>query len=276
MKSKKLNAAHVCQQFEEGRAPRRKRRSERSAGRMPFGALGKPAPRNTAKNKGIDGVEVWKQYEDFVIPQLKLSLYERVLYTHLVRHSRLEGMKQLRFTIPWLRRGTGFTIKAARKTLRQLRAKKAIRMVECGYEGHLVEVRLPREIRGVRVRKIAPAGAAGRIGTRKLEDVDFLGNGKLRKAIHAREGGRCFYCMRRMGPRTRSLDHVVPRARKGGNTYRNLVSCCEECNSLKADHGAEKFLRWLYRERRIDSAELAARLRALKALASGNLKPKME
>ena len=36
---------------------------------------------------------------------------------------------------------------------------------------------------------------------------------------------------------------------------------------------AEDVLRWLYRERRITSAELNARLRALDALASGKLPP---
>ncbi len=59
------------------------------------------------------------------------------------------------------------------------------------------------------------------------------------------------------------------------NSYRNLVSCCLECNSLKGDRFAEDFLRWLYRERRLTPLELSARLRALDALASGKLRPSL-
>ena len=71
----------------------------------------------------------------------------------------------------------------------------------------------------------------------------------------------------------RCLDHVVPRARLGRNSYRNLVSCCLQCNSQKRDRSAGDFLRRLYRERRLTAPELTARLRALDALVSGKLPP---
>ena len=93
------------------------------------------------------------------------------------------------------------------------------------------------------------------------------------QAIHEREGGRCFYCSRRITHHRRCLDHVVSRAELGQNSYRNLVSCCLECNSNKAERPAEEFLRWLYRERRLSAAELTGRLRALHALADGKLIP---
>ena len=59
----------------------------------------------------------------------------------------------------------------------------------------------------------------------------------------------------------------------GRNSYRNLVSCCLECNAKKGQSPAEDLLRWLYRERRLTPLELSARLRALHALASGKLPP---
>ena len=65
----------------------------------------------------------------------------------------------------------------------------------------------------------------------------------------------------------------MPRAQRGRNSYRNLVSACVECNSRKSETPAPDFLRWLYRERRITAAELTARLRALDALAAGKLRP---
>jgi len=55
--------------------------------------------------------------------------------------------------------------------------------------------------------------------------------------------------------------------------YRNLVSSCAECNSQKGEQRAEDFLRWLYREGRLESGELKERLRALEKMAAGKMRP---
>jgi 5-methylcytosine-specific restriction endonuclease McrA len=52
-----------------------------------------------------------------------------------------------------------------------------------------------------------------------------------RRAVFARDGGRCAYCA---GPAT-SIDHVVPRSRGGRHEWANVVSCCRRCNHVKAD-----------------------------------------
>jgi len=98
----------------------------------------------------------------------------------------------------------------------------------------------------------------------------------MRQALHERERGRCFYCLRRITRHRRCLDHVVPLAEFGRNSYRNLVSCCLECNSQKGERPAEEFLRWLFRERRLGADDLARRVRALDDLAAGKLKPPLE
>src|SRR3954463_2630284 len=54
-----------------------------------------------------------------------------------------------------------------------------------------------------------------------------------RKAVFARDGGRCVY----WGAAARSLDHVVPRSRGGSHTWDNVVSACGRCNHVKADRG---------------------------------------
>jgi len=41
----------------------------------------------------------WKQFEDHLVPQLRLSVIERAVYSHLLRHSRLEGKRDVRFSI---------------------------------------------------------------------------------------------------------------------------------------------------------------------------------
>jgi hypothetical protein len=181
----------------------------------------------------------------------------------------------LQFSIAWLARGVGVSSKFTRDTVRRLIARGVLHLVECNCRSqHVVRLRLPLEIKGVCAAKTAadrPAPAPGVVIN--IEEADFLEKQSLREAIHAREGGRCFYCLRRITAHRRCLDHVVPRAELGQNSYRNLVSCCLECNSQKAERPAEEFLRRLYRERRLSTAELTGRLRALYALSAGKLIP---
>ncbi len=225
------------------------------------------------KNHKPDAELVWKQLEDVLVSRLGLNLTERVVYAHLLRHSRLEGKPQLRFSIPWLARSVRLSDATTRHAVRSLAAKGALRLVDRNQGGHLAEVFLPDEIHAAPQEGAVPSCLARRPGRTDLEEMDFLQVSSRREAIHARERGLCFYCLRRFVARGRCLDHVVPLARGGSNSYRNLVSCCVECNSQKGETAAEDFLRSLYRLRRITSAELAARLSALEALATGELRP---
>lgn len=123
---------------------------------------------------------------------------------------------------------------------------------------------------------MARAGAGGQpklSGEANLEELDFLRTGGLRQAIHAREGGVCFYCLRRTPSRAHCLDHMVPLVEGGSNSYRNLVSCCMDCNSDKRGHTAADFLRRPYRMGRLSAKDLSERLRALQDLAAGQLRP---
>ena len=54
-----------------------------------------------------------------------------------------------------------------------------------------------------------------------------------RKAVFARDGGRCVYC----DAVATSVDHVVPRSRGGAHEWENVVSACGRCNHVKADRG---------------------------------------
>jgi hypothetical protein len=243
-------------------------------------------------NKKPNAELVWKQLEDQVVPRLRLSVIERAVYSHLLRHSRLEGKQRLRFSVMRLARNIGLTTMPVRNAVRRLAAYGALRVVRRSNAGHVVKVRLPDEIPGVRRNRIDRAAdlkqqlasplsgldVSRNIGANvqvKIEEADFLSSKPLRKAIHARERSHCFYCMRRTTPMVQCLDHVVPQARLGRNSYRNLVSSCMECNTQKGEKAADDFLRRLYRERRLTAAELAARLRALDALASGKLRPSL-
>ena len=52
-----------------------------------------------------------------------------------------------------------------------------------------------------------------------------------RRAIFARDGGRCVYCD---APAT-SIDHVIPRSRGGRTLWTNVVTACGSCNLLKGN-----------------------------------------
>ena len=223
----------------------------------------------------IDAKLLWKQVEDVVVPRLRLGVIDHIVYMHLLRHSHLEGKRRLRFSIPWLAQNINLSTCPTREAVRRLAACGVLRLVERSKQGHVAEVRLPEEVRGVRVQARAAARAreAARVDRSDIEQVDFVKTIELRRTIHARERGRCFYCLRRIPSRLECLDHVVPRARVGCNSYRNLVSACMECNAQKGERPAEEYLRWLFREHRLGAAELRGRFEALELLAAGKLKP---
>ena len=56
-----------------------------------------------------------------------------------------------------------------------------------------------------------------------------------RKGILLRDGSSCQYCGARLPAGSLTLDHVVPRSRRGLSTWENLVACCFACNNKKGD-----------------------------------------
>jgi len=230
------------------------------------------------KPKKLNPGLLWMQFEDVLAPRLGLSVKERAVYCYLLRHSLVVGKHRLQFAVMALARTLGLSIGAARQAVRRLDELGALRVLERSKNGHLAEMRLPEKIRAIRLRKNGASGATGAAEeppASTLETTDFLKSWALRKAIHDRERGACFYCLRRTPANVQCLDHVVPRVRFGRNSYRNLVSCCIECNTRKNDRPVPDFLRTLYRLGRLTPAELDARLRALKDLAAGKLRPSL-
>ena len=52
-----------------------------------------------------------------------------------------------------------------------------------------------------------------------------------RRAVFARDGGRCQYC----GVPAENIDHVIPRSRGGLHVWENVVAACRPCNTHKRD-----------------------------------------
>jgi 5-methylcytosine-specific restriction endonuclease McrA len=55
--------------------------------------------------------------------------------------------------------------------------------------------------------------------------------GLSRRAIFARDGGRCVYCR----GAAETIDHVHPRSKGGRHAWENVVAACARCNHLKGD-----------------------------------------
>jgi hypothetical protein len=209
------------------------------------------------KHEKIDAVEVCKELEDVLAPRLKLSVLDRSVYSHLLRHSRFEGKLRLRFSILWLAHNLGITARRARESVRRLVDQEVLRLVERSNIGHVVEVRLPGEVPAARDGRTGIGSRAKLQGEVNLDELDFMRTPALRRTPR----------------RAHCLDHVVPLAQSGSNSYRNLVSCCLNCNPRKSDLPAADFLRQLFREGRLSAKDLSARLLAVQSLAAGKLWP---
>lgn len=74
--------------------------------------------------KMINAAHVWKQMEDVLVVRLRFSVLDRSIYSHLLRHSRLEGKPRLRFSIQWLARAvrvSGGPVRESRAPPRRFR-----------------------------------------------------------------------------------------------------------------------------------------------------------
>ena len=94
--------------------------------------------------------QVWKEFEDHLAPRLGLCTIDRVVYSHLVRHSRLEGKLRFQFSLSWLAGGTDLSRPSVREAVRRLIGHRVLRLVRRSKAGHVVEVRIPSEVRAAR------------------------------------------------------------------------------------------------------------------------------
>src|SRR5258706_10066100 len=99
------------------------------------------------KNKKPNAELVWKQLEDLLAPRLRLSVIDRTVYSHLLRHSRLEGKLRLRFSLMWLGRNIRLSTGPVREAVRRLVGPGALRLGQRSQTRHLGEGPLPPENR---------------------------------------------------------------------------------------------------------------------------------
>ena len=216
--------------------------------------------------KRNDYARLWHEMEHELFPALSFDPLERAVYYFLFARTHLSGQRFVRISHRHIGRAMRVGTNTTKARLRNLVAKGCLRASKHTNRGTAWRVVLPRQILGpLRQRK----PLLRRIDTSALNC--FI-DPRARNAILRREGGYCFYCLRRITRKSAVLDHVVPRARGGGSSYRNLVASCRQCNSEKRTASAHKFVRSLYRSGSLSYTELTQRLKALTRLTRGQLR----
>lgn len=54
-----------------------------------------------------------------------------------------------------------------------------------------------------------------------------------KKNVMIRDDYTCQYCVKKLNAKTATIDHVMPKARGGQNTWLNTVVACRRCNNRK-------------------------------------------
>lgn len=215
-----------------------------------------------------DWTHVFADIEDRLFPQLRLGVWEKVLYYHLLRHTRIADTPRTTVSIASLATLTSMSESTVRDTLRSLDQKGCIVIHERSGKGHSVEVRVPSEIAGI----VSPPPEEE---VPDMDSIDFYSDRTYLGALLEREGYRCFYSLREVTKDSCVLDHVIPLVNRGDNSYRNVVVASHDVNALKQGQDAEEFLRSLFRKGMLSPSELEERMDALRLLRDGKLVPRL-
>lgn len=217
----------------------------------------------------LDLIKTIKEVEDYLIPFLKLDPYERSLYYHLFRQTRLINKEETIFVISSAPTTVGSTDYSARNRLRTMDKKGCIKIVEIRRDGLKIKVLLPSEIEGCIVER------AVEVKLIDIETINFYSDPKYRETILKRENSECFYCLRKITNENYVLDHVTSQMNGGSNSYRNIVAVCHECNSKKAGKNGDDFVRSLYRDGILSQEDLEKRLAMIRLVTAGEIKPNL-
>src|SRR5580693_953470 len=135
-------------------------------------------------NKKLNPKLLWIQFEDILVPRLGLTVWDRAVYSYLLRHSLLIGKRRLHFAVMSVAHTLRLSNGPVRQAVRRLDELGALRLLERSKTGHLVEMRLPEQIRALRPGNIpgAPIArlangascAGGEQPAASIEATDFL------------------------------------------------------------------------------------------------------
>jgi 5-methylcytosine-specific restriction endonuclease McrA len=75
---------------------------------------------------------------------------------------------------------------------------------------------------------------------RKYYKIPFARGKFNRKAVFRRDLYVCQYCQEQVTAGSATLDHIIPSARGGVNSWLNCVTACKPCNIKKRDRTPEE------------------------------------
>jgi len=211
---------------------------------------------------------VYSEIEDLLVPGLGLDAYDRSLYYHLLRHTRLKGKDSAMFAIGPLSKATAISDIKVRAVIRELHHKGCLRIEDRSRQGHLIFVLLPSEVPGLARPTIEATPV-------DLLSIDFFTGRQFLGALLARENGACFFCLKKLNKDNSELDHLTPQKEALDNSYKNIVIACHTCNKAKGDQAANDFVRALYRTGVLNEGELQYRLAAIESVRAGRLRPEV-
>jgi predicted transcriptional regulator len=119
--------------------------------------------------------------EDRLFPILDLDVWERCLYYHLLRHTRVLGVGSVSLGLVPIARANGMSEDKVRGALRSMNKKGCIQIEDRNRKGHVVRVLLPTEIERLS-NEMAVAPPVD------LEKIDFFADRRYLAAILRRDG----------------------------------------------------------------------------------------
>lgn len=219
-------------------------------------------------------IEILQDIQDYLVPLL--DTYEQAMYQYIFRHTILEGkdvavigMKTANIGLGKSKAGSLPSETQKAKKLRALEEKGCVSVVSRSHKGTEIKILLPKEISGV-----VPSNL-------QLEDdididsLDFYYGRKYVEELLNREEHKCFYTLQKITKENCVLDHVIPQAKGGTNSYKNVVATSFDANSLKNDKDVNDFAREIYRMGLISLEEMQNLLNRIELLQSGKLVPEV-
>src|SRR5258708_13766127 len=125
-------------------------------------------------NKKLNVKLLWMQFEDVLAPRLGLTVWDRAVYSYLLRHSLVVGKLRLHFAVLSVARYLGLSNGPVRQAVRRLDELGALRLLERSKTGHPVEIPLPEQIPAIRPDRNSPSRAPGEPPASTLQPPEYL------------------------------------------------------------------------------------------------------
>jgi hypothetical protein len=170
------------------------------------------------------------QLVDLLLPELKP--FEATVYVFFLRHSLIEGKREIRIgqrtlAKAWMSPRAAETTSRVHilRTVNGLEEKGVVKIGDTNRDGTLYTVLLPEEVSSIKEKLSIVADP--------VED-NYFKDAEKRKEIFERDKFTCHYCGEKVTPENATLDHLIPQHVGGKHTKENLKTSCLICNSIKS------------------------------------------